>query len=73
MIEIFTYSILIIIINFILKKKGMLLNFTGKLHQTYNNNHQVPLTGGIFILIFFYYNIQYFEFDFIICLSFFSY
>ena len=70
MIEIFTYIILIIIINFIFKKK-LLLNYTGQLHQTYNNNHQVPLTGGIFILIFFYYSIQYFEYDFIICLSFF--
>ena len=71
MIEIFTYIILIIIINFIFKKKKLLLNYTGQLHQTYNNNHQVPLTGGIFILIFFYYSIQYFEYDFIICLSFF--
>ncbi len=69
MIEIFILFALILITNFILKKKKLLINYTGQSHQTYNHDHHVPLTGGIFILIFFYYKIQYFNFELIVFLS----
>ena len=55
MIEIFILLTLIFILNFILKKNNFLLNYTGQSHQTYNQGQNIPLTGGIFILIFFYY------------------
>lgn len=71
MIEIFILLTFIFILNFILKKNNFLLNYTGQSHQTYNQGQNIPLTGGIFILIFFYYKFQYFNFDLIIFLSFF--
>ena len=46
---------LIILINFFLIKKKFLINNTGKLHQNYANLIQVPLSGGIYILLFFYF------------------
>ncbi len=71
MIEIFILLAFILILNFILKKNKFLINYTGQSHQTYNQDQHVPLTGGIFILIFFYYKFQNFDFDLIIFLSFF--
>ncbi len=71
MIEIFILLTFIFVLNFILKKNNFLLNYTGQSHQTYNQGQNIPLTGGIFILIFFYYKLQYFDLDLIIFLSFF--
>ena len=69
MIEIFALLLFILTLNFILKKNNLLINYTGQSHQTYNQDQHVPLTGGIFLLIFFYYKIQYFDFDLIVFLS----
>ena len=46
---------LIILTNFFLVKKNFLINNTGKLHQNYANFNQVPLSGGIYVLLFFYF------------------
>ena len=46
---------LIILINFFLIKKNFLTNNTGKLHQHYTSLNQVPLSGGIYVLLFFYF------------------
>ena len=69
MIEISVLIFLIFSINFFLKKSKILLNNTGQLHQSYTQEYQVPLSGGIFILIYFYYNHLIFDFNLIIYLS----
>ena len=61
MIDIFFLLILIFLINFFLKKKNILSNSTGQLHQIYNQEYQVPLTGGIFIIGYFIYNYEFFD------------
>ena len=33
------------------KKKGILLNYSGDIHQSFSNKKNIPLTGGLFILI----------------------
>ncbi len=69
MINTFFLILLILIINFLLKKKKILPNTTGQLHQTYNQEHQVPLSGGLFIIGYFYYNNEYFNLILILYLS----
>jgi UDP-N-acetylmuramyl pentapeptide phosphotransferase/UDP-N-acetylglucosamine-1-phosphate transferase len=71
MIEIFFLIISIFFINFFLKKNKFMQNSNGQLHQIYNQDYQVPLSGGIFIMSYFYYNNQYFDFILICYLSFF--
>ena len=46
---------LIILVNFFLIKKNFLISDTGKQHQNYANLNQVPLSGGIYVLLFFYF------------------
>ena len=46
---------LIILINFFLIKKNFLINDTGKVHQNYANLNQIALSGGIYVLLFFYF------------------
>lgn len=43
--------VLIIFLNFFLKKKDYLISETGDLHQKFSSKNKVPLTGGIFIFI----------------------
>ena len=50
------YSLLITILvslslNFIFKKKNFLLNSTGDLHQKFLSSFDIPLTGGLILLI----------------------
>tara|TARA_Y100000992_G_C21230753_1_gene475372 strand:- start:139 stop:1155 length:1017 start_codon:yes stop_codon:yes gene_type:complete len=45
------YSILIIISSFYIKKKKFLSNYTGDSHQLYSNKENIPLIGGIFLII----------------------
>ena len=45
------YLLLVIILSLILKKKSMFLNYSGDIHQSFSNKKNVPLSGGIFILI----------------------
>ena len=61
MIEILFLILSIIIINFICKKKNILSNTTGQIHQIYNQSHQVPLSGGLFLFTYFCYNYIYFD------------
>ena len=49
----FFFIPLIYLINMFFEKKGYLVNNTGQSHQTFSEKKRVPLTGGIFILIFF--------------------
>ena len=52
---------IIFFINSILLKNFFLLNDTGKNHQKYTNLNQVPLSGGLLIMIFFFYFIPIFD------------
>ena len=52
--EILFLIFLIFLTNFFLKKKNILLNNTGQIHQSYNQKYQVPLSGGLVILIYIY-------------------
>ena len=52
----FIFTLLIILLlNFFLKKKKFLLNFTGEKHQIYFSNKNIPLSGGIVIFILSFY------------------
>ena len=45
------YSILIILISLYLKNKIFISNYTGDSHQLYSNDKNIPLIGGIFLII----------------------
>ena len=45
------YSISIILISFYFKKKLFFLNYTGDNHQFFSNYKNIPLLGGIFLII----------------------
>tara|TARA_B100001029_G_C15040205_1_gene443054 strand:- start:55 stop:1077 length:1023 start_codon:yes stop_codon:yes gene_type:complete len=51
MIKIILYFISILVINFFLKKIKYLPNYSGHSHQVFTNAKNIPLTGGIYILI----------------------
>ena len=57
MIFFYIYLLLIVFVSIFLKKKGLFLNFSGDDHQSFSNVGNIPLTGGIFLIlpiIFFY-------------------
>ena len=56
MLEIFyivCLSILIIILNYLFKKKDFLLSFTGEKHQIFAAKEKIPLIGGILVVVSF--------------------
>ncbi len=59
---------LIFITNFFLKKKKILLNYTGQKHQTYTFGDYIPLSGGFFIILFFIINFNNYNYLFLIYL-----
>ena len=61
MIEFFFLVLSVFFVNLFLIKKKKLSNTTGQLHQIYNQEYQVPLSGGLFIIGYFYYCHQYFD------------
>ena len=57
----FFFTVLLtIVINYILIKKNILLNFTGFQHQKFTSTGLIPLSGGIILLftLFFYMNLE---------------
>ena len=46
-----TYSIFVVLVSFFLKKKKFFLNYTGDKHQLFSNKKNIPLVGGIFLII----------------------
>jgi len=50
-----------LIVNFILKKNRVLLNFSGQNHQIYTKKKSVPLSGGLVIFLFLLINYNNFE------------
>jgi UDP-N-acetylmuramyl pentapeptide phosphotransferase/UDP-N-acetylglucosamine-1-phosphate transferase len=62
--EYFFYIFLIFsifIANFFLKKNNLLTNYTGQNHQLYTVKEKVPLSGGLFLMIYFLF--QHYSFD----------
>ena len=51
MILFYTYLLLVSLLSLTFKKKGIFLNYSGDIHQTFSNKKNVPLAGGLFILI----------------------
>ena len=54
-------TIFVLIINFILKKNKILLNFSGQNHQIYTKKKSIPLSGGLVIFLFLLINYNNFE------------
>ena len=51
MILFYTYLLLVTLLSLTFKKKGIFLNYSGDIHQSFSNKKNVPLAGGLFILI----------------------
>ena len=51
MIFFFVYLLLVILLSLIFKKKGVFLNYSGDIHQSFSNKKNIPLAGGLFVLI----------------------
>ena len=51
MIFFYVYLLLVTLLSILLKKKGLFLNYSGDTHQSFSNKKNVPLAGGLFILI----------------------
>ena len=51
MIELLIYILIVLFLNFIIKKFNYLPNYSGQSHQLFTSKKKIPLTGGIFILI----------------------
>ena len=50
MIFFYIYLLLVTFLSLIFKKKGVLLNYSGDIHQSFSNKKNIPLAGGLFIL-----------------------
>ena len=46
-----TYSIFVVLVSIFLKKKKFFLNYTGDKHQLFSNKKNIPLVGGIFLIL----------------------
>jgi len=59
---------LAVIINYILGRKKVLLNFKGDLHQKFISSSNIPLTGGLILILtsYYYLNLLYFVYVFFI-------
>ena len=51
MIFLYIYLLLVTLLSLIFKKRGIMLNYSGDVHQSFSNSKNIPLTGGLFILI----------------------
>ena len=48
---IISYLGFVFLINYLIKKRGYLSNFSGEQHQVFLNIDNVPLTGGIYLFL----------------------
>ena len=51
MIFFYIYLLLVTLMSLFFKKKGILLNYSGDVHQSFSNKKNIPLAGGLFIVI----------------------
>ncbi len=47
----YIYLLLVVLLSLLFKKKGLFLNYSGDIHQSFSNKKNIPLAGGLFILI----------------------
>ena len=60
------FPISIVILNTLIKKKKILRNYNGQKHQKFFGNKDIPLTGGMYLLIASL--ISFYEYSIIYCL-----
>ena len=46
-----TYSIFIVLLTILFKKKKIFSNYTGDNHKLFSNQKNIPFVGGIFLLL----------------------
>ena len=51
MIFFYVYLLLVVLLSLLFKKRGLFLNYSGDIHQSFSNKKNIPLAGGFFILI----------------------
>tara|TARA_B100000989_G_scaffold215266_1_gene163777 strand:+ start:948 stop:1967 length:1020 start_codon:yes stop_codon:yes gene_type:complete len=51
MIFLYVYLLVVILFSIVFKKKGFLVNYSGDNHQSFTNKKDVPLAGGLFLLL----------------------
>ena len=51
MIFFYVYLLLVVLLSLIFKKRGLFLNYSGDIHQSFSNKKNIPLAGGLFTLI----------------------
>ena len=51
MVFFYVYLLLVTLLSLTFKKKGIFLNYSGDIHQSFSNKKNIPLAGGLFILI----------------------
>ena len=51
MVFFYAYLLLVTLLSLTFKKKGIFLNYSGDIHQSFSNKKNVPLAGGLFVLI----------------------
>ena len=49
--SILLYSIIVVLLTIFFKKKRLFSNFTGDFHQLFSNKKNIPLVGGVFLLL----------------------
>lgn len=61
--NLFFFLFLNSLIFFFIKKKKLFLNNTGEDHQSYSSRQEIPLFGGICLILFFIYNFFFYNFN----------
>ena len=66
----FSILILILILNYLLIKKKLFLNFRGDKHQKFTSSGNIPLSGGLILIFTSYYYLNILNFIFVILIFF---
>jgi len=61
---------LILILNYILNKKNLFLNFKGDSHQKFTSSKSIPLSGGLILIFTSYYYLNLINFSYVIFIFF---
>ena len=70
-ITLFISSItLILILNYVLNKKNLFLNFKGDSHQKFTSSKSIPLSGGLILIFTSYYYLNLINFSYVIFIFF---
>ena len=61
---------LILILNYVLNKKNLFLNFKGDSHQKFTSSKSIPLSGGLILIFTSYYYLNLINFSYVIFIFF---